>query len=462
MAPLALVGVSLVIFAGVAWGMLDFAVGRGDPATALLLPLTAIGVALLAFVPALSMTYLCVIMPLLITLNRHAGPWGAGRIAVYVLVSLSSLVAALTWLHSRPPRTRLAPAALLLLIFVIYLAGHVAGAEDSDKAFEALLNYTYVWPFLLLPIVLLRERWQLRIVLLSVAGLGAFLALASIAISFLVASPSDIFLHQGRFDRVHLYFGTANSLGMFLSIALFVLLYGVQAETRWHRLLKTGAQLAILFAILLTFSRRTWLATGVLLFIHYVRHRDWRAMALILVVAGLLSARLVQDLGERAESMVDMEHQTNLDRKREFSENLHFLFGDGVSWSGWGLEKAASASGHRGPGRLYFHNFYLTLYYLAGVAGLLIYLTLNLLLFRGLNFVRRRARAPDAKGAAAAGMAVTGVVLITGLFGMGNVTFPMNYFAALVPGLGFAAVAIEHREARRRPPEEPVEETADA
>ena len=448
--------VALVAFLAVVWGAMELAVGRSDPATALLLPLTATGVALFVFAPSLSMAYLCVVMPLLITLNRHGGPWGPGRMAVYLLVSLSMIAAGLTWLRARPPRSGLVAAGATLTVFVVYLAGHVAGARERPEAFEAFVNYVYVWPFLFLPVVLLRKRWQLRAVLLFVAGLGVGLAVLSVGVSLLTGGVSDLFVHTGRFNRVHLYFGTANSLGMFLSISLFVLLYGVEPDTRWKRWCKLAGHFAILLAILLTFSRRTWLATGLLLCFHYLRKRDWRSLALVVVVAAVLSVQLVEDVGERAESMVDVEHAANLDRQREISAHLDFLFGEGVSWTGWGLERATSAGGRRAVGRRYFHNFYLTLYYLVGAIGLLIYLSLNIFVFRGLDRSRRRARAPDTRGAAAAGMAVTVVVLLTGMFGMGNITFPMNYFAALVPGLGFAAVAIERRSARERDDDEPA------
>jgi len=42
-------------------------------------------------------------------------------------------------------------------------------------------------------------------------------------------------------------------------------------------------------------------------------------------------------------------------------------------------------------------------------------------------------------------MAALAVLLIQGLFGTGNVGFPVNYLTALVPGLGFAAYALEQQ-----------------
>ena len=153
-----------------------------------------------------------------------------------------------------------------------------------------------------------------------------------------------------------------------------------------------------------------------------------------------------EQMTERAESMLDPSDSANEGREREIFERLKSVTEGGVSWAGRGLEEATYATEGTGRGPIYFHNYYISLYYLTGVWGVSLYVILVGLVLLGLRRARRRARSPDTKGAVSAGIAVLMVVLITGLFGMGNVTFPVNFYAALIPGLAFALVARDQEE----------------
>jgi hypothetical protein len=439
---------TLAAFGGLALGVLHVAVGEGAPAEAVLIVLAVIALALLAVSPSLSFLYQCIALPVVITLNRHAGPWGPGRLTTYFFILVSLVAAAIALGRFRPRPVHLRAAGLALLVFVVYLGGHVLGADDPWAAFEGFVNHTYHWAFLLLPIALLRERWQIRMIFLMIAAMGTLIALASLAVALISSNPSELLAHGGRFQRVHLYFGTANSLGMFLSIVFFVLLHAVPTRSRWLSLARLAAQFVVLAAILLTFSRRAWLATGLLLLVHFARQRDWRALALVVLVGVALSYQTLtfEQVAERAESMLDPTDAANAGREQEYVERLRDVAAGGVSWTGRGLEDAAYAAEAGGRGPLYFHNYYVSLYYVTGVFGAGLYLALAGAILLGLRRARRLARAPDTARVVSAGSAVLLIVLITGLFGMGNVTFPVNFYSALVPGLAFALVAREREE----------------
>lgn len=443
-----------VALLGLVAGVVVLAIGLDDLRGALLLLVAGGALGLMVFSPALSFVYQCIAAPAAVALNAHGGAYGPGKLTFYLFILLSSLAAGVTLMRGEGGRrTFLGPAVVLFFVFVVYLGGHVVGAESREAAFESFIAQIHHWPFVLLPAVLLRERWQVRVLLVAVAAIGALLAFASLGVAFVLGSPSDILSHGGTYQRVHLYFGTANSLGVFLSIAFFVLLHAVPAETRLRAVAKIGVQFVMLAAILLTFSRRAWLATGVLLLVHYVRRRDWRALVAVVLAAGALSYQTWEQVERRAEGMLDPTADINADREREISEHLRFLFGDGVRALGWGIDNATSIQDVKdgaAPGGLYFHNYYLTLYYLAGAIGLALYLGLCFFVFTGLLRARRWARGPDTRGAIAAGLSALFIVLVTGVAGMLNVTFPVNYYSALVPGLAFAAWRLEAHEATPR------------
>ena len=450
--------VALLVFVAAAFGVLHLAIGGGAPVEALLVLLAVPAVVLLGVSPSLSFAYQAIVLPLVITLNRHAGPWGPGRLTAYLFIAMSLATAGILWLRQPPGRTGLRPAGLALLVFVVYLGGHVAGADDGWAAFEGFVNHTYHWAFLLLPVVLLRERWHIRAILLVIAAMGTAIALASLAVSLVSTSPSELLAHGGRYQRVHLYFGTANSLGMFLSITFFVLLHGVSTRSRLLAVGKQIAQFLVLGAILLTFSRRAWLATGLLLLVHFVRQRDWRSLLLVVLVGAALSYQTItlEQVAERAESMIDPTDAANEGREREIFERLKGVASGGVSWAGRGLEEGAYASEVDGRGPIYFHNYYISLYYLTGVWGVGLYVLVVGFVLLGLRRARRLARSPDTRRALSAGTAVLMVVLITGMFGMGNVTFPVNFYCALIPGLAFALVARDRGEDAAARPDRPT------
>lgn len=424
-------------------GLSELAIGQGAFDIALLILLTLGALVLLPWSRSLSFLYACAALPAIIALNRHAGPWGPGRLTFYFLLLLYLAVGLVSWLRSPPHRVPLRATGWATVVLLLYLLAIALLADDPGAALETWVNHGYHWPFLVLPTLLLRRQSHVRLLLLFVAGLGTLLALASIGVSFLLSNPASLLAHGGTYQRVHLYFGTANTLGLFLSLALFTLLYGVNVEARWLRWLKVGGQAVILLAILLTFSRRTWLATGLLLLFHYLWRRDWRGVVVVALVGGALGYQMREQISERAETIIDPEHSSNIERKREITEHLDFLFAGGVSMTGWGMERAVAASASDVSHALYFHNYYLTLYYVSGAIGLLLFLFVVGATLRGLRRVQLLARGPTPRGAAAAGLATLAIVLLSGMFGNANMTFPVNYFSALLPGLGFAALALE-------------------
>ncbi len=443
---LLVVALAALAFAGLV--LLISALGIGDGAydLAALILLAAGAVVLLPFSVSLSFTYTCAIFPAVIALNRHAGVWGPGRVTFYLLLLLFLAVAALSWVRAPGRRTHVGAAGWAVLALVLYLLVAALAAEDRHSAIATWINHSYHWPFLVLPSLLLRSQAQVRLLVWTIAGLATVLALASIVVTFLVTDPSAILAHGGQYQRVHLYFGTANSLGLFLAIGLFVLLYGLRFEARWPRWAKTLAQILIMVAILLTFSRRTWLATGALLLFHYLWRRDWRGVVLIALAAAALGYQMREQIGERAETMVNPEHASNIERQREVTEHLDHLFGDGISAFGWGMDMGVGAAEADMSRELYFHNYYLTLYYLSGAAGLALFVLVALSVLVALRRVQRPPRGPTAPSLASAALAVLAVVLVTGMFGNANITFPVNYFSALVPGLAFAAAALDARD----------------
>lgn len=443
----ALVALGAVAYLALAALVLHLAVGLGQTRIALLVLVGAGGLTATILSPSIGFLYLALSAPVIVALDGHSGPWGPGKLTLYGLILLTSVAGGLQWLSARPQRVGLGPAAAMLAFYLVYLLGHVVGADDRGAAFQTLVTHNYHWAFLVLPLVLLRERWQARAVLLFVAGLGVFLALASVAVWLVGARSMGALAQTGRYERVHLAFGTANSLGIFLSICFFVLLHAVRVKGAALQWAKRGASLLLLLAIVLTFSRRCWVAVGLLLMLHLVRNRKWGTLLFAVLVGVWLSWTSLSQVRERAESIVDPHAEANEGRTREIGERLDFLFGDGVSLVGWGLEKAATTSNVHdvtGPSRrIYFHNYYLTLYYLGGALATLFYLAVQGGLLLGLRRALRRARSPATRGALAAGGSVVVVLLLTGLFGTGNVTFPANYLSALVPGVGFALLAQE-------------------
>lgn len=437
-------------FAGLAAATLNLTVAEADWAGSILLLITVAGVVLVPFSMSLAFLYMALAGPLVITLNQHAGAWGPGKLALYLFVLISLLMAAAGWQSRRPARTFLAPAGFLLLTFAVYLGGHVLAAEDRAAAFETFVSHLYHWPLLLVPAFVLRESWQPRVVLHFFAGLGALLAVAAVGLTLLAAGPVESLSAGGSYHRVHLYFGTANSLGVFLSLTFFVVFHAASPERRVWRWLRFAAAAVMIVALVLTFSRRSWLATGVVLGFHFVRRLDWRGLILAAAVAVVLLSGPLGQVEERAETIVDVDDPTNLERKQEVLKQLLWLPGaDEVSWLGWGLERAAGADDVEGAGRsaVYFHSYYLTLYYLGGAVGVILYLAVVGATFAGLWRALRRSRAPATRGALSAGMSCMVVVLIQGLFGTGNMTFPVNYMTALIPGLALALYAQERADA---------------
>lgn len=428
-------------FAGLAAAVIVAAVGGANLTVAALVLLVGIALALLFVSPGLSFAYQCVAAPLLVTLNHHMGTWGPGRVSLYGLLATSLVVGGILAVRDRDFPRNLRPAAVVLVAFVLYLAGHVSGSETPGDALEGLVDHTYHWAFLMLPALLLRRPSQVRALVLFLVAVAGFLALMTVALLTLRGQLLSPLMQTGRYERVHLYFGTPNSLGVFLSMGFFLLLQAVAPRTRLQALAKYGTLALIVLAIVATYSRRAWLATAVVLLLHYVRHRDWRGAIVVLLLGAALAYQARGEVRQRAESILDPSASTNLDRKRELERGFRFLFGSGeIRWLGWGLDRATkTADVQRGRLRFYFHNYYLTLYYLVGAIGLLLYLALALVIARPLRRTRRRARAPNLAGLADAAMSVLAIFLITGVFGTLNVTFPVNYMAALTIGLVFAA-----------------------
>ncbi len=190
---------------------------------------------------------------------------------------------------------------------------------------------------------------------------------------------------DGRWLRAYGSFGSPNSLGIFLAIALVVGLLVYLSANKKYQPLITAGQLIIIAGLFFSFSRGAWLATGVglisLILIVYNSYRDrlkqlarqffyyfFLILILFLIFSQLFFSRL--NLSNRLESRSINERISQITVSCQLSAK-NYLFGVGPGAFTLALYRQNPSK----PASAYqpAHNIYLLILAEGGVAGFLLY-----------------------------------------------------------------------------------------
>lgn len=284
-------------------------------------------------------------------------------------------------------------SALIGLIYNLRLVGFV------------LLGYGAVllWP----------QTFRPQLLMKLIIVLGTVVALLGI-VQYLL--PKDILTHAGygvergaraaffiddkpEFPRIMSTLREPNALGAYLLVPLVAtMLYGLQAIGARRRLLLAGMFGMQALALFFTFSRSAWaaaaLAVGLAVVWQYralawrLMRRLWLPLALVvlLVAAGLYSQRhspFVQTYITHASNDADLD-----------SNDYHALFlqqgleGIADQPLGHGPGTAGLASIQNPAGSFLTENYYVQIGYEVGIAGLLLFIAINIMLYVWLWYCR--------------------------------------------------------------------------
>lgn len=160
---------------------------------------------------------------------------------------------------ARRPLTR--TAAVVLGLPVIGIAVAARGAPRAAEGIAGLARYLQIFVFVPAAVVLLlRDRRDMRLVVWSVIGLALWEGGVGVH-QYLTGTGAS---YQGEYIRAVGTFGATDVMGMAIVVG-----YGVAAatgialaaRTRRERIVATVCALALLFPLLVSFSRGSWIAT---------------------------------------------------------------------------------------------------------------------------------------------------------------------------------------------------------
>lgn len=194
-------------------------------------------------------------------------------------------------------------------------------ATDRGMAFTGVAKKSVILFFALIisSLTMEQRRWLLH----KLPEMSVLTVLVG-AIGAMFPFTRSYVVHAGRFSGT---FGYANTYGLFLLLALLVLLETYTKRKWWVDIFIAGT---LLTALWFTGSRYTWLLTGVILSVYVVRQKKTRKIAVFILAL----------LGVATLSAATMFRQSEA-MGRLFSTNLSTFYGRLLYWQdAWKLMKS--------------------------------------------------------------------------------------------------------------------------
>lgn len=336
--------------------------------------------------------------------------WKAAKDVLLAVVTL--FVFCLVWGMGRATKLFWVVSGLTVLYAVLHLA--VWAAHPDIYKPSAILGLTYnlrlpcfvilgygatlLWPDI-------SRRTTVIKVVLAISGVVALLGVLQYFL------PKDILTHFGysvargvkpnffiddnsAFPRVMSTLRDPNSLGAYLIVPLTLTsLLLLEAKKRAKRLLLAGSLAILLLAEWLTYSRSalaaSLLAIALVTWWHYrawvaqTLHRFWPLVIALVLLMGV--AGYSQRHNQSISGVVT--HTTNKQTGQYDSNQLHIIFVKrglhGIAQNPWGHGPgtAGLASIQNPKGSFLTENYYVQVGYEVGVLGLLVFVTLNLVVW---------------------------------------------------------------------------------
>lgn len=369
-------------------------------------------------------------------------------IATLMKDGLLILTAVVTGLHllSIGKHFRWTRLDFLVLLFVVWVA--FIGIISSRTLIASLLGIRatilYVLVYFITRVVIRDARdvniviWA--VILTSVVPIIASFGQADSVVTGLATIDPDA---SGRLYNQRLYLAdqsvhTANVYAAYLAIVFTTivgqLFFGGSHQNRLARTLLMGYSVPLAFFLIISFSRRVWIALGiVLLALMFIRRIAlWRILSIALIVTLVLfflPEQIVEAMRFRAISISSGFEESGMAQRVSewrllltltFSSPTSLLVGSGfglVGSTGLALDEASAFGGH---------NYYLILMYQLGLGGLLIFLRI---LWKGLTIAFETMQSyPQSPMRVGSLVSLAGMVLIiiSALAGGSFENYPLN------------------------------------
>jgi len=301
----------------------------------------------------------------------------------------------------------------------------------------------------------LLRRWFIPYVLVLIILLALPLALSATSVSFF--SRQSLYVgpglyRPGSYVRYKFAFGNPNNLASFLACAMTFCFFSLTSQFRRARVAIPVLGILLLgsYLVLMTSSRRVWVILPLVSVLGIALQRGLKRRAWLLFGIGLLfmlvlylfrgpiakrlsNLLLFSDAGFRKTGPLHMRLILFEWVLGYFEGPIQWLFGLGAGTIGFAVRNYADA----GYGTV--DGYYAILWGEYGLIGLLLYLALVLtVLSRLLGVILRRTLAPDHEDIVIACLVSSLVVLLAGLLGNSNTTFPLTLYLWAFLGLGLA------------------------
>lgn len=333
-----------------------------------------------------------------------------------LLVSISVFTFCLVWRQRRGTKE----FAILLSLAALYATLHFVlwacnPALFRDSALLGIIYNNRLFGYLLVGLgagllLPLQERHMIvlaRMVLCVSTAVAAFGVLQYFLPKDLMAHfgygldrgtlPAFFIDNKPNFPRIMSTLRDPNSLGAFLVVPVtWLTALLLQARDNRRRLLFGSALAVHVLALILTFSRGAWAAAGLALAVLLVwRYMDrmigllrrfWPVAAVLVVIAGtgVFVARdtyFLQSVVTHSTGTPQAEYDSNgfhwVLARRGFEGFVRYPFGHGPGTAGL-------ASIHNPSGAFLTENYYIQIAYEVGVLGLLLFVVVNVLVYRAL------------------------------------------------------------------------------
>ncbi|WP_326552506.1 O-antigen ligase family protein [Micromonospora sp. NBC_01813] len=361
------------------------------------------------------------------------------------MVAVLFLLAAGLWLAAqlrRRGRLRGSPLGwAMLLVGATALVSALGASRPTPSLLEALRIMTVVVMFVVLE-QLMPDRAAIRRVLIACYGSLALALLYTVLTSVFGQIPSEV---KGEFIRVSGPFSQSTTFGRYL---MFLVIFGFAI----HRFLARRAQLVLavllglsLIFLMLTNTRSAILGAALGLIVVAVLHRSGRMLATLLIVA-VAGVSLLPSVGDRF-AQLGQDRSTGGGptgntlqwRVGFWAEILPLANRNPVTGIGPNMTQ------HETPQAKKPHNDLLRAYVETGVAGLLAYLAMLVLILHTARSALRRAPPGSLERGVAVGFAGCAVAFIAVSLGSNVISNVVTlwYFVAFAA----AASAIAHGRA---------------
>lgn len=205
-----------------------------------------------------------------------------GAVAILLLFAVNSGMGAGTRLETQ----RLSPWYILFMGFVVY--GLVC-STDPALSVRYFLFHIACFLIVLLTVSSIRRVGQLRqTVALAVVGVtaaslyGCYQGWVGVEV---VANQQDMVLNAGMPGRIYAFFDNPNNFAeLLVMLTPFLLAFLLGSEKRWQKVLSALALAACVAAILLTYSRSSWLGLAAAVMV-FLALRNWRLVLAFVAVA---------------------------------------------------------------------------------------------------------------------------------------------------------------------------------